>query len=39
VAGPVERAVTLETSSSDRPGNMRTFTVAALDLLARALAA
>ena len=39
VAGPVERAVTLETSSSDRPGNMRTFPVAALDLLARALAA
>jgi len=38
VAGPVERALTLETHSSDRAGNMRTFTVAALDLLAQALA-
>ena len=38
VAGPVERALTLETHSSDRAGNMRIFTVAALDLLAQALA-
>jgi PncC family amidohydrolase len=37
VAGPIERAVTLETHSADRAANMRTFTVAALDLLARAL--
>ena len=38
VAGPVERAVTLETGSSDRVANMRTFWAAALDLLAQALA-
>ena len=38
VAGPVERAVTLETGSSDRVANMRTFSAAALDLLAQALA-
>ncbi len=37
VAGPVERAITLETRSGDRAANMRLFTVAALDLLARAL--
>lgn len=38
VAGPVECAVTLETGSSDRVANMRTFSAAALDLLAQALA-
>ena len=38
VAGPVERAVTLETGSSDRVANMRRFSAAALDLLAQALA-
>ena len=38
LAGPVERAVTLETGSSDRVANMRTFSAAALDLLAQALA-
>jgi hypothetical protein len=38
VAGPVERAVTLETGSSDRVANMRTFSAAALDLLAQVLA-
>ena len=38
VAGPVDRAVTLETGSSDRVANMRTFSAAALDLLAQALA-
>ena len=37
VAGPVERVITLETHSAERAANMRTFTVAALDLLARAL--
>jgi nicotinamide mononucleotide (NMN) deamidase PncC len=37
VAGPVERAVTLETGSADRVGNMRVFAVAGLDLLERAL--
>jgi nicotinamide-nucleotide amidase len=37
VAGPVERAVTLETGSRDRVANMRTFSAAALDLLAQAL--
>jgi PncC family amidohydrolase len=38
VAGPVERAITLETGSSDRVANMRAFSAAALDLLAQALA-
>jgi PncC family amidohydrolase len=39
VAGPVERAFTLETHNADRGVNMRLFTVAALDLLGRALGA
>jgi nicotinamide-nucleotide amidase len=39
VAGRTERAITLETGSSDRLGNMHAFTVAALDLLADRLAA
>jgi nicotinamide-nucleotide amidase len=39
VAGPVERTITLETASSDRVANMRTFAAKALDLLAEALAA
>jgi nicotinamide-nucleotide amidase len=38
VAGPAEGALTLETGSSDRVANMRTFSAAALDLLAKALA-
>lgn len=38
VAGPVERALTLETGSSDRQANMRAFAAAALDLLAQHLA-
>jgi nicotinamide-nucleotide amidase len=33
VAGPAERALTLETGSTERFANMSTFTVAALDLL------
>jgi nicotinamide-nucleotide amidase len=33
VAGVAERAITLETGSSDRVGNMRAFSAAALDLL------
>jgi nicotinamide-nucleotide amidase len=37
VAGPVERAITLETGSADRLANMRAFAAAALDLLAQAL--
>jgi PncC family amidohydrolase len=37
VAGPVERAITLETGHGDREKNMWTFARAALDLLAGAL--
>jgi nicotinamide mononucleotide (NMN) deamidase PncC len=37
VAGPVERAITLETGSADRLANMRAFAAAALDLLTQAL--
>lgn len=33
IAGPVERAITLETGSPDRQSNMRAFAAAALDLL------
>jgi nicotinamide-nucleotide amidase len=39
VTGAVERAITLETGSSDRVANMRAFAAAALDLLAESLAA
>jgi nicotinamide mononucleotide (NMN) deamidase PncC len=39
VAGPVERAITLETGSADREANMWVFTKAALDLLAECLKA
>lgn len=39
IAGPTEAAITLETDSADRVANMRAFAAAALDLLARALAA
>src|SRR5262245_11135145 len=39
VAGRTEHAITLETGSSDRLGNMYAFTAAALDLLADRLAA
>jgi PncC family amidohydrolase len=38
VAGPIERAITLETGSSDRVGNMHAFAAAALDLLIEVLA-
>ena len=37
VVGPSERALTLETGSSDRLANMRAFSAAALDLLEAAL--
>ena len=37
VIGRVERAITIETGSSDRVDNMRAFTVAALDLLEKSL--
>ena len=37
VAGPTERAITLETRQADRLANMRAFAAAALDLLARSL--
>ena len=37
VAGLTERAITLETGSSDRLGNMHAFSAAALDLLKAAL--
>ncbi|HTQ23405.1 MAG TPA: CinA family protein [Candidatus Binataceae bacterium] len=39
IAGPLERAITVETGSSDRVANMRAFAAAALDLLAQGLAA
>jgi PncC family amidohydrolase len=38
VAGPVERAVTLETGRDDRAANMRAFARAALELLQASLA-
>jgi nicotinamide-nucleotide amidase len=37
VAGPTERAITLETGSSDRVANMHAFAAAALDLLIEVL--
>jgi nicotinamide-nucleotide amidase len=37
VVGLTERAITLETGSSDRLGNMQAFSAAALDLLKTAL--
>jgi nicotinamide-nucleotide amidase len=37
VAGPTERAITLETGSSDRVANMHAFAAAAIDLLIEAL--
>jgi nicotinamide-nucleotide amidase len=39
VAGPVERAITIETGSTDRFANMAAFTAAALDLLMQAMEA
>ena len=39
VVGATERAITLETGSSDRRANMLAFAAAALDLLEEALAA
>ena len=39
VAGPNERAITLETGSGDRSANMHAFAVAALDLLADVITA
>ena len=39
VVGTTERAITLETGSSDRQANMQAFAAAALDLLQAALAA
>jgi nicotinamide-nucleotide amidase len=39
IAGPLERAITVETASSDRVANMLAFAAAALDLLAQGLAA
>jgi nicotinamide-nucleotide amidase len=39
VAGPVQKAFTVETGISDRAANMRAFAAAALDLLKQALAA
>lgn len=37
VAGPNERAITIETGKADRVANMRAFAAAALDLIAAAL--
>jgi PncC family amidohydrolase len=39
IAGPIERALTVETGGADRAANMRAFAVAALHLLAEGLAA
>src|SRR4029077_19379464 len=39
VAGPTDRAITLETGSGDRLGNMHAFAAAALELLFDAIAA
>jgi nicotinamide-nucleotide amidase len=38
IAGPVERAITVETGSADRVANMRAFAAAALELLVQDLA-
>ncbi|MGH7033317.1 MAG: CinA family protein [Stellaceae bacterium] len=38
IAGPVERAITIETGQADRAANMQAFAAAALDLLIEALA-
>jgi PncC family amidohydrolase len=38
VAGPTERAITVETGQADRKANMRAFAAAGLDLLAQSLA-
>ncbi len=37
IAGPIEKAITLDTFDSGRIGNMRAFAGAALDLLEQAL--
>src|SRR5579885_3180962 len=39
LAGPIERAITLETGSTDRAANMEAFAKRALDLLAETIAA
>jgi PncC family amidohydrolase len=39
VAGPIERAITLETGSADRQANMDAFTKRALELLYEAISA
>ena len=38
IAGPIERAITIETGQADRAANMQAFAAAALDLLLKALA-
>jgi nicotinamide-nucleotide amidase len=38
IAGPIERAITVETGSADRVANMRSFAAAALELLLKGLA-
>ncbi|TWT01158.1 CinA family protein [Reyranella sp. CPCC 100927] len=38
IAGPVEKAITIETGQADRIGNMRAFAAAALELLEQSLA-
>ena len=37
IAGPVERAITVETGSADRIANMRAFAAAGLELLERCI--
>lgn len=39
IAGPLERAITAETGSSDRVANMRAFAAAAMELLEQGIAA
>jgi PncC family amidohydrolase len=39
IAGPIERAITVETGSSDRVANMRAFAAGALELLSACLGA
>jgi len=37
IAGPIEKAITLETGSADRPANMEAFAKRALELLAEVM--
>ena len=39
IVGPIERAITIKTGSTDRVGNMRAFTKGALELLKQSMSA